>query len=75
MALPPPAAIDKIAVVRANGIGDYLFAEPALSALAAAYPQAEIVLLGKPWHARCLTNRPGAVDRVVVIPAYGGVSA
>ncbi len=67
-------AVRKIAVVRANGIGDYCFAQPALAALRAAYPEAEIVLLGKRWHADFLHNRPGPVDRVVVVPPCVGVS-
>ena len=67
--------IRKLAVVRANGVGDYCFAIPALTALRATYPEAEIVLLGKPWHQEFLRGRPGPVDRVVVVPPYGGVSA
>lgn len=67
--------VRRIAVVRANGIGDYCFAVPALEALRATYPGAEIVLLGKRWHADFLTGRPGPVDRTVAIPPYGGVSA
>ena len=65
----------KIAVLRANGIGDFLFALPALEALRAAYPQAEIVLLARDWHAAFLTGRPGPVDRVEVVPPCRGVSA
>jgi hypothetical protein len=38
--------VEKIAVLRANALGDYLFRLPALESLRAAYPQAEIVLLG-----------------------------
>ncbi len=67
-------SVKKIAVLRANGIGDYIFAQPALHALRAAYPQAEIVLLGKPWHAAFLADRPGPVDRVIPVPPYKGVS-
>ena len=66
--------VRKIAVLRANRIGDFLFALPALEALRAAYPAAELVLLGLPWHRAFLAGRPGPVDRVVVVPAYGGVS-
>ena len=66
--------VRKIAVVRANGIGDYCFALPALVALRAAYSDAEIVLLGKRWHAEFLHGRPGPVDRAIAIPRYGGVS-
>lgn len=65
--------INKIAVLRANALGDFLVALPALNALRTTYPQAEIVLLGKPWHAAFLKNRPGPVDRVVVVPPYPGV--
>lgn len=71
----PAHPIRKIAVVRANGIGDYVFAVPALGALRAAFPQAEIVLLGKPWQREFLTHRPGPIDRVEVIPACPGVGA
>lgn len=63
-----------IAVLRANALGDFIFILPALEALRAAYPQAEIVLLAKNWHARFLKGRPGPVDRVIVVPPYGGVS-
>ncbi len=65
--------VSKIAVLRANAIGDFVFALPALDALRAAYPAAEIVLLGQPWHHRFLTGRPGPVDRVVVVPRKRGV--
>lgn len=63
----------KIAVLRANALGDFIFAVPALDALRATYPQAEIVLLGAPWHARFLAGRPGPVDRVMVVPPLPGV--
>ena len=62
----------KIAVLRANALGDYIFALPALDALRAAYPDAEVVLLGAPWHARFLTGRPGPVDRVIELPPEPG---
>jgi ADP-heptose:LPS heptosyltransferase len=67
--------IRKIAVVRANGLGDYLFAVPALLAMRRAYPEAEIVYLGLAWHRRFLEGRPGPVNRVMVIPACRGVGA
>jgi ADP-heptose:LPS heptosyltransferase len=65
--------VRKIAVLRANAIGDYLFAVPALQSLRAAYPDSEIVLLGAPWHQEFLAGRPGPVDRVVPVPARAGV--
>lgn len=64
--------VRKIAVVRANALGDFLFAVPALEALRAAYPDAEIVLLGRDWHQAFLGGRPGPVDRVVAVP-HGAV--
>lgn len=69
----PHPWIGKIAVLRANGIGDFLFALPALEALRHAYPDAEIVLLGADWHQRFLQGRPGPVDRVVAVPPGAGV--
>jgi ADP-heptose:LPS heptosyltransferase len=67
--------VRKIAVLRPNAVGDFVFALPALHALKAAYPDADIVLLGKPWHAEFLRGRPGPVDRVVVLPPVPGVGA
>jgi ADP-heptose:LPS heptosyltransferase len=67
--------VRKIAVLRPNAVGDFVFALPALHALKSSYPQAEIVLLGKAWHADFLRGRPGPVDRVAVMPAVPGVGA
>ncbi len=67
------SAIKKIAVLRANAVGDFIFTLPALHALRAAYPEAEIVILGQPWHERFLAGRPGPWDRVIVIPRVPGV--
>ncbi len=67
------AGITKIAVLRANSVGDFFFILPALEAIRAAYPACEIVLLGRPWHARFLSGRPSPIDRVAVIPAHEGL--
>lgn len=67
------AGIRKIAVLRANAVGDFIFALPALEALARTYPEAEITLLGKPWHEAFLRGRPGPVHRVIVLPGLAGV--
>ena len=66
--------IRKIAVLRANALGDFIFALPALEVLRVTYPEAEIVLLAKKWHANFLANRPGPVDRVIVVPVSKGVN-
>jgi ADP-heptose:LPS heptosyltransferase len=67
--------VRKIAVLRPNAVGDFVFALPALHALKHSYPDAELVLLGKAWHAAFLNGRPGPVDRVAVMPPVPGVGA
>ena len=69
----PIDGVRRIAVLRANKLGDFVVALPALEALRAAYPRAEIVLLGCDWHAELLRGRPGPVDRVVPVPPTRGV--
>lgn len=66
--------VSKIAVLRSNGIGDFIFALPALEALRQAYPDAEIILLALEWHDAFLKNRPGPIDRVIVVPKSRGVN-
>ncbi|MEQ4715683.1 glycosyltransferase family 9 protein [Nonomuraea sp. B19D2] len=66
--------VERIAVLRANALGDYLLAVPALTALKHAYPGARLTLLGVSWHAEFLGGRPGPVDDVVALPPISGVS-
>lgn len=70
---PPLAGVTKIGVFRPNALGDFMFALPALHALRSAYPHADIVYLGRTWHAEFLTVRSGPVDRVVVVPPMPGM--
>jgi ADP-heptose:LPS heptosyltransferase len=65
--------VNKIALLRANAIGDLVFSLPALDALRAAYPRAEITLLARPWHVNFFRDRPAPVNRVVAIPPFRGV--
>lgn len=65
--------VEKIAVLRANALGDFIFALPALDALRATYPEAELVLVGAPWHGRLLADRPSPIDRVMVVPPWKGI--
>ena len=65
--------VARIAVLRAGGVGDLVLSLPALEALRAAYPDAEITLLGRPWHAEFLRARPSPVDAVVVVAVSTGV--
>ncbi|MGV8083776.1 MAG: glycosyltransferase family 9 protein [Coriobacteriia bacterium] len=76
-ALSPDAAFEgvhRIVVLRANGLGDYVFALPALRALRARYPEAEITYVGLPWHVAELAGRPEPADRFVAAPPWPGVS-
>lgn len=66
--------VKKIVVLRANALGDFIFALPALSALKKTYPHTELVLLGKKWHKDFLDKRPSPIDRVIVVPPFRGVS-
>jgi ADP-heptose:LPS heptosyltransferase len=70
---PPLADVRRIAVLRGGGLGDLMFVLPAVAALRAAYPAAQLVLLGTPSHAELLADRPGPVDRVQVLPVATGV--
>lgn len=69
-----PAHPRKIAVLRAVGLGDLVTAMPALEALRAAYPSAEIVLLGRPLYRELLAERPTPVDRVEIVPPLTGIA-
>jgi ADP-heptose:LPS heptosyltransferase len=63
-----PDAVKKIAVLRANALGDFIVTLPAFQALRETFTNAEIILLGKDWHKSFLEKRPGPIDRVIVIP-------
>lgn len=65
--------ICKIAVLRANALGDFIVTLPALKAIRSAYPDAEIVLLGKPWHKQFLVKDRTPVDRVIIVPIKKGI--
>ncbi|MDQ4127551.1 MAG: glycosyltransferase family 9 protein, partial [Actinomycetota bacterium] len=74
---PSPERIEnvqKIAVLRAGGLGDFIFTLPALHALRATYPEAEITLLGGPLQTELLTNRPEPVARAITVPPSTGVN-
>ena len=60
--------VKKIAVLRCGALGDFIVTLPALKAMHNAYPEAEIILLGKPWHKKFLIKNRTPVDRVVVVP-------
>src|SRR6185312_11141692 len=65
--------IKKIAILRANALGDFIVTLPAIQAIRKTYPEAEIVLLGKPWHKDFLIPARSPVDRVIVVPIMKGI--
>lgn len=73
--LPRLDHVESIAVLRANAMGDYIAAEPALTALRSAAPRAHITLLASAWHLEALAGRPGPVDEVIVLPEVPGGAA
>ena len=71
--LEPFSGVSRIAVLRGGGLGDLMFALPAVAALKAAYPGASITLLGTPVHAELLAQTAGPVDETVILPFAEGV--
>jgi len=65
--------VREIAVLRGGGLGDLMFAVPAFEALAAAYPDARITLLGSPSAPAVLRGRTDAVHAFEELPVAPGV--
>ncbi len=66
----PLPNINKILVIRVDGIGDLLNSTPAISLLRENYPAAEITVLAQPLNAPVLMGNPG-VDRVLTFARDG----
>lgn len=65
--------VSRIAVLRGGGLGDLIFAIPAVSALKAAYPGSTLTLLGTPVHKALTGATQSPVDEVQVLPFSEGV--
>lgn len=65
--------VQKIGILRANALGDFIVTLPALKALRDTYSNAELVLLGNTWHQQFLVKGRTSVDRVLIVPVKKGV--
>ena len=65
-----PHDTNRILLIRPDHLGDVLLTTPAIHALRAAIPQAEIHALVGPWSARLLSHYP-EIDLVLTLPFPG----
>ena len=66
----PLSNINKILVIRVDGIGDLLNSTPAISLLRENYPSAEITVLARPFNAPVLIGNPD-IDRILLFDPDG----
>lgn len=67
--------VKKIAVLRANAIGDLVVILPAVQSLKQTYPSAETILLSNGWQADFLIKGRTVIDRVIRLPKMKGINS
>ncbi len=65
--------IKKIAILRANALGDFIVTLPAICAIRTKYPDSEIILLANHWHKKFLIPGRTPVDKVIIVPVMSGI--
>ena len=66
---PNADTIRRIAVIKADHIGDFVFALPSLAALRRGFPNAKITLFCAAWN-KALAEASGLIDEVITINLY-----
>jgi ADP-heptose:LPS heptosyltransferase len=66
-------SVNKIAVFRALYLGDMLCIIPTVRAIRAAFPSAQISLVGLPWQADLIKRFPQYFDRLISFPGWPGL--
>jgi ADP-heptose:LPS heptosyltransferase len=69
----PPDDPRRIAILRANNIGDFIVATPAFRALRHRYPGAEISVIAAPKVRPIFDRLPHLLDRFLEFPGFPGV--
>ncbi|HET7035053.1 MAG TPA: glycosyltransferase family 9 protein [Thermomicrobiaceae bacterium] len=65
--------VAKLVLVRSTNLGDIVTASPLLRALRAAFPRAELALIGRAQDRALVARYAGYIDRLIPFPGYPGL--